>query len=425
MGNTESTSFIGKNVNPTEYQLVGKVHNIRWGELFEMNHIRARKLVFMQEKHSNTLEEHQKLARLCAQRMTLSHRNLAVIYGAASNNAPDVFTNTYKACIFFEHLPQSVQTLIDNKTSHYSKPSNFRQSTRLPDYFENAQILSLIHEFVNAFSYLQKNGICQGDITPDVCFISEDGTPKVLEKGFLFHNDSAIDTALRSNFSVFLTPAELETIANQDVPLTEDQFKADVFRLGMTLLECATLKKSSQIYNWDDYIIDMDVLSSRLAEVQDRYSPEVYEKLREMLRFEEHRRPNFITLSQVTQHGQPGQRPTPNPHHNYSSSKSLGQFNRPQKEPLAKSMTSIGIGPKLTAHIPIQTEKYPKSTSNADVRRYHNQRYSGKGNVSRRENARDEDLEEFDDTARINRVPHIVRRRRFSELQDLFNIGPI
>jgi hypothetical protein len=75
-------------------------------------------------------------------------------------------------------------------------------------------------------------------------------------------------------------------------------------------------------------------------------------------------------------------------------------------------MTSIGIGPKLTAHVPRQTEKYPKSTLNTDSRGYQNQqRYPVQrqtpGNASRRENLRDEDIEEFDDTARINRVPHI------------------
>ena len=53
----------------------------------------------------------------------------------------------------------------------------------------------------------------------------------------------------------FISPELIPPIRNPNIlEVKENFFKADVFALGLTLLEAATLKKSTDIYNIKGYL---------------------------------------------------------------------------------------------------------------------------------------------------------------------------
>ena len=93
------------------------------------------------------------------------------------------------------------------------------------------------------------------------------------------------------------TPLTLEADLKQRSLVKQNNCKADVFSLGMTILECATLTRSLDLYQPTKFpVINEKLLKSRLSEVQRRYSAKISNILMEMLIFEEEIRPDFISL---------------------------------------------------------------------------------------------------------------------------------
>jgi len=300
MGNTNGASKFERTGAIADLQLLGKNSSIRWGELLEMRNNKNNQLIFLQERYVRDLESCKKTIERCNKASMSTHPNIVSIYGCAGDETPDKFTNMYKACIFFEHVSTSLKLDIRNRINASVSPNLKASQFAIPSshYFKEAEFSNMISQFVDGLHFLQDNDIHIGDITPDVCFLSNNNTTiKLLDKTLIYGGVSSFEIARRGGSQVFLTPTELENLRNQvEEEPYQDRFKADVFRLGMTLLECATLQKSSQLYDFNNYKIDLDLLSTRLVKVKERYSPFIYDLLREMLRFEEYRRPDFMDL---------------------------------------------------------------------------------------------------------------------------------
>ena len=298
MGNTNGASKFERTGAIADLQLLGKSTSIRWGELLEMRNNKNNQLILLQERYVKDLEICKRTIEKCNKASMSTHPNLANIYGCAGDEIPDKFTNMYKVCIFFEHVGTSLKMDIRNKVAASVVPNLKASQYSIPSshYFKEAELSNMISQFVDVLHYLQDSDVHIGDITPDVCFLNN-STIKLLDKTLIYGGVSSFEVARRGGSHVFLTPTELESLRNQvEEEPYQDRFKADVFRLGMTLLECATLQKSSQLYDFKNYKIDLDLLSTRLVKVKERYSPFIYDLLREMLRFEEYRRPDFMDL---------------------------------------------------------------------------------------------------------------------------------
>jgi hypothetical protein len=67
----------------------------------------------------------------------------------------------------------------------------------------------------------------------------------------------------------------------QDGKLVYNEYKSDVFTLGMLLVEICTLSRCNFVY--DDFSINAQALNEHLNKVADRYSTKLYEILKEML----------------------------------------------------------------------------------------------------------------------------------------------
>ena len=302
MGNSNNGSKQVHYISPVDYQLIGKTNLIRWGELLEMKNSKTGQLTLMQEKYANNLEIYHQIVEECIKRISYTHKNLATIYGWAGDDTPDRFTNMYKVCIFFEHVSDNLKNSIKTRKSpshpHNPRFSHAHQPTL--QYFEESELINFISQLLDVFAFLQSHNITLGDITPDLCFITKDGILKIVDRTLLYNHISVFEMARKGISNVFLTPIELETLESDvSTPPEQNKTKADVFRLGMTLLECATLQKSTQIYDWSAYKINLDLLTSRLIQVKERYSSTIYNHLREMLKFQEHKRPDFETLKKA------------------------------------------------------------------------------------------------------------------------------
>ena len=135
-----------------------------------------------------------------------------------------------------------------------------------------------------------------GEVTLENCFVTNEGTVKIFNRNLISSQTSAFQHVKEGGRSVYLTPIAFEAVKKRRAKPIEDEYKADVFSLGLTLLECATFKQSSQIYDWNNFTLNLSIFSNRLLEVKERYSASFYNVLRGMLRIEEDQRFDFITL---------------------------------------------------------------------------------------------------------------------------------
>lgn len=90
----------------------------------------------------------------------------------------------------------------------------------------------------------------------------------------------------------------LKSISRREPPSIKlNPFVADMFALGMVMLECATLKKSSECYDLQARNIFWDRINERLTEVSHNYSSYFVSVLQRMLDIEPVTRPDWVALS--------------------------------------------------------------------------------------------------------------------------------
>lgn len=228
------------------------------------------------------------------------------LYGFAGEDSKEIFSNTYKIYMYFEYVQNDLSKICKRRRDFFTAKKPTIGSSRLNlnyQYFEETELLAIANNLIDALEFMQSYGISHGDIRTDTCFISKEGNVKVINRRLVCDERSNFEVARDGNHGVFLTPIAFDTLKKKgsEEPI-QDRYKADVFSLGMVLLECATLKRSYQCYDWNNYTVNLNVLSQRLLEVKDRYSDVFYEIIREMVRFDEEKRPDFAILKTYMNH---------------------------------------------------------------------------------------------------------------------------
>ena len=298
MGNSNSVIDFEYKIVASDYKSIHKVKDPRLGELTQLKNNKSGRTVYMKEKLILDSEIYKTRIEEAVDRLTLKHRNLAKVYGFTGADSQEVFKNNkFKIYIYFEYIPENLQKAINTRrvplgqrASNTKKPGNF---------FPESELMSIVSQLLDVLEYLQQNSTSHGEIKPEACLLSKEGIIKLLNRSLLYGEVSAFQLVKQGDRSIFLTPIGLEAIKKKQSEPIEDKYKADVFSLGLTILECATLKPSAHVYDWNNYTVNLNMLSARLLEVKDRYSTMFYELLREMLRVQESQRPDFLGLKDM------------------------------------------------------------------------------------------------------------------------------
>lgn len=297
MGNSNSASLdFEYNITASDYTPLRKFHDFLLGEFFEVKHTKTGDILLLKVRATNDLYKYQQIIENSYHRLSLSHKNLAKIHGFAGRETKSGRTCTYKLYIYFQPLPIDLAKAMKSRRTIFSSGQQ-RGNDGKTTYLQETQLYNIMMQMVEVLEYLQINGINHGDIRPEACFIRDNGILTICDRRLIYDGEWDSSTEIGHEKNFLLSPAGLDAYAKLQRFSQENKHKADVFSAGMTLLECATYKRSSQLYEWKSLpFINREALSTRLAEVQRRYSPRLYQILSEMLKFEEHLRPDFIRL---------------------------------------------------------------------------------------------------------------------------------
>ena len=96
----------------------------------------------------------------------------------------------------------------------------------------------------------------------------------------------------------FLTPRLIHAYSKKDVNPEYDVYRADVYALGMSLLQAATLKDPHKnYYDWITKEVNSNAVEKGLKDVETRYSLQLARYIASMLDEDDKTRPDFIGLA--------------------------------------------------------------------------------------------------------------------------------
>lgn len=180
------------------------------------------------------------------------------------------------------------------------------------EYFHEKEIRYMFETILQAGMYLQSRAVYHGDLRAQNIFITQDGFVKIADHGFINPFKHGPLKTLVFNEHGYISPELLSSLQQGNSHPSIDYFKSDVFTLGLTFLELLTLTSMHSIYStrgiklsrldWSTHAIQQDLLHAFVLSTQARYSPQIQDLLRAMLRFAPSQRADFQAARDLLLH---------------------------------------------------------------------------------------------------------------------------
>ena len=150
--------------------------------------------------------------------------------------------------------------------------------------------------------FLQNEQSFHGDIRPVSILLTDEGLPKISDRTLMDLDFNAMSKVFSKNSpNIFLSPLQMKGLAEKNLKPAHNPFKTDIYCLGMTILQAATLQDSLDLYNFKNGTINHMMLNSRIADVRSRYSYLLADILSQMLFEDENKRIDYnLIFSLIT-----------------------------------------------------------------------------------------------------------------------------
>ena len=162
-------------------------------------------------------------------------------------------------------------------------------------YYEENELMEIMHQIVTTFCLLQKNHITHRDIKPQNIMLVN-GKFKICDFGNarILKREGMVVQRIRGS-EMYMSPLMFKGFHAKLPQIKHHTFKSDVFSLGMCFLLAAALSYNPLNNIREKY--DMNIIKKIITQyLQSRYSQKVLNILFSMLQVEENLRPDFIQL---------------------------------------------------------------------------------------------------------------------------------
>lgn len=170
----------------------------------------------------------------------------------------DDFCSTfYKISQLYEYCPNDLKREISERAKNKRN-------------FAEQELLNIIKGVVSVLRFLKEKGLSHHDVRPYTILISNEGVLKLSENLVYPKQLSGYQQLCMELIQdVYLAPKLLASLKERELsPNGVDVDKSDVFSLGMTVLEAATLQSVAGVYNMQEYIVSPFALDLMLKIVE-------------------------------------------------------------------------------------------------------------------------------------------------------------
>jgi serine/threonine protein kinase len=147
---------------------------------------------------------------------------------------------------------------------------------------------------------LQSRGLSHGDYRPSQILLDDENN-----QGIVRLTDNGLIGLYRNNYILtlsgaakgYLSPELIAAYSRREPNPAYDVYRADVYSLGMTLLQCASLREPEKYYyEWSVPSVAHKSIRKALDDLRSQYSPQLVDLISTMLEENEQIRPDFLSL---------------------------------------------------------------------------------------------------------------------------------
>ena len=151
---------------------------------------------------------------------------------------------------------------------------------------------------VSAGAYFETNEVSINDIRPFNILITQAIDYKIVDQSIFgkraLPNYFGLIQGLDAKNS-YITPEIFKSLKSAKQPAF-NHYKADVFSLGISLIEASNLETLEKAYDWDKLLFSENIVKEGLAKVRNRYSDNLADILAKMTLIDDNARPDFLSL---------------------------------------------------------------------------------------------------------------------------------
>ena len=173
---------------------------------------------------------------------------------------------------------------------------NTRRKSR--EHYNESELWLILKRTIQGLMFFHELGLPHKRIEPQYIKIAIDKSDEIeirimhpLLESILNLDGNSVQTE-----RLYYSPEEFITLKYKNNPLSVDYYKSDVFCLGFTFLEIATLFSLASCYDWHIYLLNYEFIIRKLMIVQNKYSRYMAYVLKKMLVLDEEKRTSFEEL---------------------------------------------------------------------------------------------------------------------------------
>lgn len=285
MGQGKSKFIDAKLYNSAEYDEINSFNDERYGY---MKLLVNKSTLLKYAEISKTLNDESILDKRVEEltfRQQLEHPNVVKLLSFNSQKKDEFCSSFYKLGLFYEYFNNNLRNEISE-----------RQKVRAA--YREGELWYLLDCLLNVVYYLKNKNVNHGDIRPYNIIITPEGQVKLGEI-FLHSQPLSSYSQLLTNSleELYISPQLYRSLKEFKATPVYDANKSDIYSIGMTLLEAATLENVSRVcYDKDNNVIKTDEVNRLLNYVRVQHSYTLYSFLQKLLIEDETQRPTVDEL---------------------------------------------------------------------------------------------------------------------------------
>jgi serine/threonine protein kinase len=243
--------------------------------------------VFQKDFFYYSMTEYQRFIKESKLRVDADHPNLVKFAGYEAN-LQEMFCADICGVTFFLEIYE------------LDLAKDIHKRAERQDPYEESELWYMLENLVAAGAFLESNNIPVGDIRPLNVWITPSTEYKLIDQGVFRSQMTKGATWLHSAEarSHYWAPDVFTGLRTAESK-TQATYKADVFTLGMTIVEAANLEGLGKCYNWDDYRFDETILREAVARLRYSYTPKFVDIIEKALLLNTEARPSFVQLNRM------------------------------------------------------------------------------------------------------------------------------
>ncbi|CAD8208097.1 unnamed protein product [Paramecium pentaurelia] len=251
--------------------------------------------IFEIHKTATTLEEAKLMLTHYKNRKCYNNDNLTQIFFISEQHSQILCQDQTQLTVIGEFFQNNIQ---NEMIMNYQSKSYSQNNQQFPEL----RLWQIILQIVNACTFLEKNGRYHGEIKSKNIYLHPDQSLKLTEYNLIYGSMNGYQKALLLNDFQYLSPELLKELRAKNSSPNVDLIKCDVFALGLTLLELASLKSCEQYYDWISKEVHIDrIIQANDLLIQRGYSTLFTNLIYQMIS-EVETRPKFSDLQEVLSH---------------------------------------------------------------------------------------------------------------------------